>query len=94
MKGLGLSLHGDKRPLFNDIQINEKFSNCIFSSHSSIELMEKYTEPDDRFFIMDGTFRITPHRIFNQVLVLYVRFGIKVIFFTTRLFPMKCQENR
>lgn len=82
MDGLGKSLYGMKHPLFNNIQIEKKFSNCIFSSESSIALVKKYLEPKERFFIMDGTFRITPHGIFNQVLVLYVRFGLKVLYFS------------
>lgn len=78
MNGLGKSLYRERKPLFNGIQIEKNFSNCFFSSSSSIELMKKYLEPNERFFIMDGTFRITPHNIFDQVLVIYVRFGLKV----------------
>lgn len=78
-----------KYPLFNEIQIEKNFSNCIFSSQSSIALVNKYTEPHERFFVMDGTFRITPHGIFNQVLVIYVRFGLKVC---TIIFIMKMYE--
>lgn len=76
-----------------DIVSCANFSNCIFSSQSSIELMKKYTDADDRFFIMDGTFRVTPHRIFDQVLVIYVRFGIKVIILSSEPFAEKIQEN-
>lgn len=78
MNGLGRSLYGKKHALFNHIQIRKNFSNCIFSSESSIALVKKYLEPEERFFVMDGTFRITPHGIYKQVLVLYVRFELKV----------------
>lgn len=81
MNGLGRSLYGLKRPLFNKIQIEKNYANCIFSSKASIDLLKKYIEPSKRFFIMDGTFRITPQAIFNQVLILYVRFGQKVYVF-------------
>lgn len=78
MDELGRSLYGMKHELFNDIQITKDYSNCIFSSKSSIDIVKKYIEQQDRFFIMDGTFRITPHGIFTQVLVIYVRYEFKV----------------
>lgn len=77
-EGLGKSLYGKRGALFNHIQIENNFSNCIFSSPSSIALIKKCMDTQERFFVMDGTFRITPNGIFNQVLVIYVRFGLKV----------------
>lgn len=78
--GLGRSLYGQKRTLFKQIQIEKNFSNCIFASEASIALIEQNLDPSERFFIMDGTFRITPQGVFSQVLVLYIRFGLKVRF--------------
>lgn len=79
MDGLGRSLYDKKHhPLFNEIQIHTNYANCIFSSAASIELMKKYLDVKERFFLMDGTFRITPNGIFNQVLILYIRIGTKV----------------
>lgn len=77
---LGASLFGEKAPLFNDILIEKDFCNCVFSSAKSIALIKEYIEPNKRFFVMDATFRVTPIGEFEQVLVLYVQFGIKVKF--------------
>lgn len=78
MEGLERSFYGERGPLFNEIRIHKEYSNCIFSSPHSIKLIKKYMDVHERFFLMDGTFRITPKGVFKQVLVIYVRFGIKV----------------
>lgn len=78
MEGLGTSLHHEKGPIYNGIQITDKFTNCIFFSPKSITLITHNMEPHERSLLMDGTFRITPRGIFSQLLVIYVQFGIKV----------------
>lgn len=75
---LGCSLFGRREALYNDIIIEKDFTNCIFSSAKSIALVKEFIEPYKRFFVMDATFRVTPIGDFDQVLVLYVQFGIKV----------------
>lgn len=75
---LGTSLHRDKGVLFNSIQIESDYCNCIFSSPHSISLMKKNLETHERFYLMDATFRITPRGLFQQVLIIYVQYGIKV----------------
>lgn len=77
---LGCSLFEKREPLYNDIIIEKDFTNCIFSSAKSIALVKEFIEPQERFFVMDATFRVTPIGDFEQVLVLYVQFGIKVSF--------------
>lgn len=73
---LGQSLAGGI--IYNGIQIEEGFSNCIFSSPQSILLVKESLEPEERFFLMDATFRITPRGEFQQVLIIYIKYGIKV----------------
>lgn len=68
----------EKIPLFNDVVITRSFENCIFSSRTSISLIVEYVKEEDRFFILDGTFRITPKGVWKQVLFLHVNFGMKV----------------
>lgn len=77
MTNLGKSLHFERDDFFNGIIIEENFCNCIFSSSKSIELIKNIPEKD-RFFLMDGTFRITPHGTFEQVLILHAQYGTKV----------------
>lgn len=51
-----------ERPFFNVVVITDNYENCIFSSAKSIELIIEYTTERERFFIVDGTFRITPNQ--------------------------------
>lgn len=57
------SLLQDRGPFFNDVDIKDTFENCIFSSSKSIQLILENTKEDERFFIIDGTFRITPNGV-------------------------------
>lgn len=78
LKDLGMSKHRENGPFFNHLQIDANFTNCIFSSAKAISLVMENIDEKDRFFLMDGTFRITPRGIFQQVLILHIQFGIKV----------------
>lgn len=77
---LGKSKHRERGIFFNEVQISNEYTNCIFSSSKSISLILDNVRQEDRFFLMDGTFRITPRGIFQQVLIIHVQFGIKVKF--------------
>lgn len=77
-QNLGLSLHHERGTFFNTMQITDTFENCIFSSSKSISLILENTTESSRFFLMDGTFRVTPRGIFQQVLILHFQYGIKV----------------
>lgn len=68
----------DHGTFFNDVIITNNFENVIFSSSKSIDLILQNTTEAQRFFVVDGTFRITPNGIWQQVLILHVNFGIKV----------------
>lgn len=78
-QSLGLSLHRERGIFFNKMEINKNFENCIFSSSKSISLILQNTKKEERCFVMDATFSSSP-RIFQQLLILHVVFGIKVIF--------------
>lgn len=78
MEALGHSLHYDHGRFFNDVIVTDKFDSCIFSSHKSISLIKQYTLEEKRFFILDGTFRITPKGVWQQTLILQISFGLKV----------------
>lgn len=67
--------------LFYDVQITDKFDNCIFASSKSLSLIKENTNEKDRFFVLDGTFRITPKGVWQQVLILHINFGLKVRIF-------------
>lgn len=75
---LGKSLYNESGNIYNGIQIETGYSNCIFSSPYAISLVKEKLEIHERFFLMDATFRITPRGAFQQVLIIYIKFGIKV----------------
>lgn len=74
----GVSLLAEHGPFFYDVIITDNFENCIFASSKSIELVLHNTNEVERFFVLDGTFRITPNGIWQQVLILHISFGHKV----------------
>lgn len=80
LEDLGTSTHRSKQTLFNVFQRGANHENLIFSSAESIRLIKESTEVEDRLFLMDATFKITPNSIFKQVLIIYCQFGIKVSF--------------
>lgn len=80
-EALGKSLYRDRGIFYNCSQITESYSNCIFSSSKSIQLIKENVEEKDRFFLMDATFSVTPRGEFQQVLIIYAQFGPKVGFF-------------
>lgn len=77
-EALGLSQFREHGVLYNGIQIEKEFCNCVFSSAKSIAVITDILEPHERFFVMDGTFNITPRGEFKQVLILHAEYGIKV----------------
>lgn len=78
---LGKSRHREHDVFFNNIQIEPNFCNCLFSSSKSISLIREHIREQDRFYLMDGTFRITPRGIFQQVLIIHLQYRQKVGFY-------------
>lgn len=79
LKDLGTSLYRGHDKLFNYVYDGKDFSYCVFISPKSIELIMRNLEAIERFYSMDGTFRITPMcNVFKQVLIIHAQFGIKV----------------
>lgn len=79
LKDLGTSLHKDHGLIFNHVHQEKEFSYCILSSPKSIQIMNEELEEQERFYLIDGTFSITPiSKVFKQVLVIHGQFGLKV----------------
>lgn len=79
MRDIGTSLHREHGELYNYAHEEKNFSYCVFSSKKSIELICKNLDVDERFFLIDATFRITPMcSVFSQVLMIHAQFGLKV----------------
>lgn len=73
-----MTLHKNPKRFFNEIRIENNFSYCIFSSRKSVDLITEQIEEEERFFLMDGTFRITPRGVFKQVLIIHLQYKKKV----------------
>lgn len=86
LQDYGFSLLQEHGPIFNGVVVRDNFENCIFSSAKSIDLILENTTESERFFIVDGTFRITPKGVWKQVLILHINFGFKVSKFTMKYF--------
>lgn len=69
---------GKLQKLLNDVVITDKFEYCVFSSPKTLSLIKEFTTEDQRFFILDGTFSITPKGVWQQILILQINFGLKV----------------
>lgn len=78
MNGFGFSLLQDHGRLLNDVIVSKQFEYCVFSSAKSIALILANTQESERFFILDGTFRITPKGVWVQTLILQINYGFKV----------------
>lgn len=79
LNSLGKSMYKDSGMVYNGMQISDDYANIIFSSPHSIGLVKEHlNKPKERFYLMDATFSITPRGIFQQVLIIHVRYGIKV----------------
>lgn len=79
LKDLGTSLQREHGRIYNHVHEEKDFSYAVFSSPKSIELIIKNLEPNERFFLIDATFKITPMcNVFKQVLIIHAQFGVKV----------------
>lgn len=79
LSDIGSSLHREHYRIYNHVQEEKDFSYCVLSSSKSIELIMKNTEVNERVFLIDGTFRITPmSNVFKQVVIIHAQFGVKV----------------
>lgn len=78
MNDLGQSIVGGR--ICNGTQIADSYSNVIFSSPKAIRLIKRHLKPKDRFHLMDATLSIAPRGTYQQVLILHVKYGIKVRF--------------
>lgn len=79
LSDIGSSLHREHYQIYNHVHEEKDFSYCVLSSKKSIDLIKKNTEVNERVFLIDGTFRITPmSNVFKQVVIIHAQFGIKV----------------
>lgn len=59
--------------LYVDTVIKRDFSFVIFVSAKVIRLINKFIPPDERYYLMDGTFKIVPRK-FYQLLIISIEY--------------------
>lgn len=81
LQELGTSLHREHGQIFNHVHEESEFAYCVLSSPKSIRLILDNLKEEERFYLCDATFSITPMcNVFHQTLLIYAQFGIKVSF--------------
>lgn len=75
----GFSKHQNREKFFNGCYENKSFSYCVFSSMTTIKLIEKHVNRDNMIILMDATFKIVPLGKFTQILIIYAAYSGKVI---------------
>lgn len=80
LNDLGRSKDRENGILYKYAHEEKNFSYCVLQSPKSIQLiLDNLKLPNERFFLIDGTFQITPmSSVFKQVLIIHAQFGIKV----------------
>lgn len=53
--------------------INEDFAFHVFASYDTVNLIEKHIVPEQRNYLMDGTFKIVPSK-FQQLLIISIEY--------------------
>lgn len=62
----------DPRQFFETAHKESSFEYCLFSSRRSIELMTEHIEVSKRKLYFDGTFKVCPKSVFQQLFIIYV----------------------
>lgn len=62
-----------KNQLYIGSEVNDKFSFHVFASISVIEFIKENISVDQRFYLIDGTFKIVPRKL-SQLLIISIEF--------------------
>lgn len=68
--------------LYIDTIVEEKFAFMVFASYVVIDKIKQYIEPKERFYLVDGTFKIVP-RLWKQLIVIAIQFknDVRILIF-------------
>lgn len=79
MNNFGLNLR--KNEIFYiDTIVEPQFAFTIFASHQIINLTKNHIPVNDRRYMMDGTFDVTPLGSYYQLLIIYIEYKNDVCF--------------
>lgn len=60
--------------LYIDTVIEKQYSFAVFASKKVIDLVEEYINPQERNYLMDGTFRVVP-AMFYQLFIISIEYA-------------------
>lgn len=64
----------DGRNFYIATVIKKKYSYIVFASKNVIDFVEEYISPEERKYLMDGTFRVVPV-MFYQLLIISIEYA-------------------
>lgn len=73
----GLNLRKTERFYINTIQC-ESFSFTIFASMQIISMIRTHILPENRYYLLDGTFDMVPMKQLYQFLIIHIQYGKSV----------------
>lgn len=59
--------------LFVGSEVKKNYAFHVFASYAVIDLIKEHISPNERFYLMDGTFKIVP-RGCNQLLIISIEY--------------------
>lgn len=75
----GFSKHQKREDIYNGCFESKSFSYCVFSSMTTIKLIEKHVIRENMTILMDATFNIVPLGCLKQILIVYAEYSGKVM---------------
>lgn len=73
VKKYAFNLRRTKR-FYIDTVVNGAGFFTIFASHQIISLIEKFIKPEERKYLVDGTFKIVPLNSYYQLLIIHIEY--------------------
>lgn len=71
-----------KDVLYIDTVIKKKYSFIVFASKKVIDHVEEYIDPEERNYLMDGTFQVVP-AMFYQLFIISIEYANDVCMLDT-----------
>lgn len=75
----GLNMRKNKR-FYIDTIVDAENSFTIFASHQIVDMIKQHIPLNDRRYMMDGTFDVSPLGSYYQLLIIYIEYKNDVCF--------------
>lgn len=81
LKKYGYNLSGKDRFYINTVDVRDEYSFTVFASIQSIKIIEYAIAPNERHYLLDGTFKIVPRSNFYKLLIIAIEYKNDVCIF-------------